>query len=530
MSAIFISYRRDDAEGHAGRLFDDLVAHFGEGSVFMDVVTIEPGRDVRTIIDENVAGSDVVLTIIGKNWLEAKDEQGHLRIEDPSDFVRIETISALERDVPVIPVLVHNAVMPRADQLPPELEELAFRNGVELTHARWASDVKVLITALENSIGSKNSAVGDDKSESVPSTPESQTPDSNQVAAQQGSGRKWVKAVGLITILAVLSWGGLQAYQKYTTIAHEKAQLVKQAEKERARLEKKQAEQLALDKEKERLANLEAEAEAEAEAEQASLAAKKRKALIASKLTLKIFENTGLVASQPTTSVEVPEGYKIVGGGARVNVDGVVNLLTSSYPATVRKWVADAKDHRYESEASITAYAVAIHDPQDRWDVEIFSKTSAEADHPISSVTVPKAYRMTGGGARVHWAGYGSLLTASFPRDKYTWEARGKDHIESSPATITSYAIGIRPSNNSKLPESKIFSNTGTESSKPANQNAVDSGHLMTGGGAIVNWQGYGNILTGSFPATPSMWKAAATDHHEADPSSITVYAIGLKQ
>lgn len=71
MRAVFISYRRDDAEGQAGRLFDDLTRHFGEHSVFMDVAGIEPGRDFRRVIDEQVASCGVLLAVIGKNWLDA---------------------------------------------------------------------------------------------------------------------------------------------------------------------------------------------------------------------------------------------------------------------------------------------------------------------------------------------------------------------------------------------------------------------------------------------------------------------------
>jgi hypothetical protein len=149
MGAIFISYRREDSEGHAGRLFEDLVARFGKDSVFMDVTGIEPGRDFRKVIDSKVGTCGVLLAVIGKTWLSVKDESDARRIDNPTDFVRMETISALNRDIPVIPVLVHGAVMPRADELPPELSELAFRNGVELTHARWESDIQVLLQALQ---------------------------------------------------------------------------------------------------------------------------------------------------------------------------------------------------------------------------------------------------------------------------------------------------------------------------------------------------------------------------------------------
>ena len=148
MRAIFISYRRDDAEGHAGRLFEDLSDRFGKASVFMDVTGIEPGRDFRKVIEQQVASCGVLLAVIGKSWLSATDAQGRARLDDPYDFVRLETATALTRDIPVIPVLVHGAHMPRPELLPEGLKDLAFRNSVELTHARWSSDVQLLINAL----------------------------------------------------------------------------------------------------------------------------------------------------------------------------------------------------------------------------------------------------------------------------------------------------------------------------------------------------------------------------------------------
>jgi hypothetical protein len=152
LRAIFISYRREDTEGQAGRLFDDLAKQFGEDSVFMDVAAIEPGRDFRRAIDEQVASCGVLLALIGKGWLDASDESGRRRLDDPMDFVRLETASAMKRDIPVIPVLVQGASMPRAEQLPPDLSELAYRNGVELTHARWDSDLQVLVKALSRQV------------------------------------------------------------------------------------------------------------------------------------------------------------------------------------------------------------------------------------------------------------------------------------------------------------------------------------------------------------------------------------------
>jgi hypothetical protein len=149
LRSIFINYRRSDSEGEAGRLFDDLTSRFGGSSVFMDVAAIEPGRDFRKAIDQSVADCSVLLAMIGLEWREAKDGTGGRRLDDPNDFVRIELASALSREIPVVPVLVRGAKMPRVEDLPETLKELAYRNAVELTHARWKSDVQVLIRALQ---------------------------------------------------------------------------------------------------------------------------------------------------------------------------------------------------------------------------------------------------------------------------------------------------------------------------------------------------------------------------------------------
>lgn len=146
--AIFISYRRDDTEGEAGRLFDDLSRFFGESTVFMDVAGINPGADFRKAIDDNIASCGVLLAVIGPHWATIADSAGVRRLDNPDDFVRLEVASALAREIAVIPVLVHDAKMPRPEELPENLRDLAYRNSVELTHARWNSDVQLLINAL----------------------------------------------------------------------------------------------------------------------------------------------------------------------------------------------------------------------------------------------------------------------------------------------------------------------------------------------------------------------------------------------
>lgn len=147
--AIFISYRRDDSEGESGRLYDDLVRAYGDSAVFMDVAGIQPGLDFRKAIDDNVAGCGVQLAVIGPAWATVTGKDGTRRLDNPDDYVRLEIASALKRGIPVIPVLVHDARMPTLDQLPDDIKDLRYRNSVELTHARWNSDVALLIGALK---------------------------------------------------------------------------------------------------------------------------------------------------------------------------------------------------------------------------------------------------------------------------------------------------------------------------------------------------------------------------------------------
>ena len=147
---IFISYRRDDSAGYAGRLFDHLTAHFGTQNVFMDIDTIQPGDDFRKIIQNAVGTCDVVLVMIGKQWLSIQDAQGRRRLEDPNDLVRAEIAAAIANpNVRVIPVLVRGASMPAAHELPEDLKELSWRNATELSDNRFQYDANELIKVLE---------------------------------------------------------------------------------------------------------------------------------------------------------------------------------------------------------------------------------------------------------------------------------------------------------------------------------------------------------------------------------------------
>jgi len=146
---IFINYRREDSSGHAGRLFDALGGRFA-GRLFMDIDTLQPGVDFVEAIEQAVDSCDVLIVIIGREWLTIHDAAGHRRLDNPADFVRLEIESALARKIRVIPVLVQDAPMPHAEELPATLLPLARRNAIELSDARWAYDVDRLARTIQD--------------------------------------------------------------------------------------------------------------------------------------------------------------------------------------------------------------------------------------------------------------------------------------------------------------------------------------------------------------------------------------------
>jgi len=149
MSTVFISYRRENTAGEARALFNDLAARPGEDSVFMDVDSIALGRDFRSVLQETTASCDLMLVLIGRNWADAKEEGGRVRLENPADYVRLEIEAGLRRDIAVTPVLVQGAHMPAPEDLPAEIRNLAYRNGFELSHNRWESDVQEMVRRLD---------------------------------------------------------------------------------------------------------------------------------------------------------------------------------------------------------------------------------------------------------------------------------------------------------------------------------------------------------------------------------------------
>jgi hypothetical protein len=248
-------------------------------------------------------------------------------------------------------------------------------------------------------------------------------------------------------------------------------------------------------------------------------------------IQVQLFASTGFARQHPQSQVYVPPPYKIVGGGAIVHWSGSGNLLTASYPVFPNWWIAAAKDHLSPSPASITAYALAIYDPADEWDVRIATAAGGPANHPRATAALPSGYVLTGGGALVHWTGAGNLLTASFPSTASSWEARAKDHGVSSPAWITAYAIGIRHRSGVARVAGTIRSVNSAPAPHPATVACLDAGWILTGGGALDHWTGAGNLLTASYPLTGSpCWRASGKDHIYSSPALLTGYAVGIRE
>lgn len=200
MSKIFISYRREDTAAYAGRLFDRLVQEFGHDRVFMDVSTIEPGVDFVGAIEKAVAEVDVLICVMGREWATITDDRGNRRLDDQTDFVRLEVLNALKRDIRVVPVLVGGARMPSPEQLPADLKLLARRNALPLDDARFHTDLDRLIDSIRSLL---------------PMTETSLVSPSSGRRAKAGKSGRWLIA-GLVAVLliAVGAWFALNTRQE----------------------------------------------------------------------------------------------------------------------------------------------------------------------------------------------------------------------------------------------------------------------------------------------------------------------------
>jgi len=151
MAGVFISYRRDDSQGFAGRLADDLTEIIGSDLVFRDV-EIPVGYDFTTVINRAVEACDVLLVVIGRNWQSPSAQGAKSRLFDPVDWVRAEIEAAFDKGKHVIPVLVGGAEMSSASDLPESIAHLSKIQAYAMSDRHWDDDIKSLAELLQNEV------------------------------------------------------------------------------------------------------------------------------------------------------------------------------------------------------------------------------------------------------------------------------------------------------------------------------------------------------------------------------------------
>jgi hypothetical protein len=147
---IFVSYRRADSAGHAGRLVDQLKSQFGD-QVFLDVDSIRPGANFQEVINETFTKCGAVVVLIGKRWLER--EESMPCFGDPQDIITQEIRTALDSRLPIVPVLVDGASMPAESTLPAEFTAISKLNAIDLRHTSFDRDVEALSEHLADVLG-----------------------------------------------------------------------------------------------------------------------------------------------------------------------------------------------------------------------------------------------------------------------------------------------------------------------------------------------------------------------------------------
>lgn len=168
MQGIFISYRRSDSKGFAGRLASDLGGSFGDDLIFFDIDDIEGGENFVDAIENALDSCSVFLAVIGQSWVNVTDSLGNRRLHNADDFVRLELLSALGRkDVLTIPVLAGGADMPKASDMPTELQPLLLRQALKIRNDSWDYDLSEIVSAVHQSHGISYAQIGDNNTQEI---------------------------------------------------------------------------------------------------------------------------------------------------------------------------------------------------------------------------------------------------------------------------------------------------------------------------------------------------------------------------
>lgn len=147
---IFISYRRDDCATFADRIHECLVRSCKRDTFFRDIDSIHLGENFRRRLHQELARCDLLLAIVGQRWISVQDSGGRRRLEDDNDFVRLEIEMAIQRNIPLIPLLIDGTPMPTTSELPASIAEFTYQNAAVVRRdPDFANDMRRLVMSLD---------------------------------------------------------------------------------------------------------------------------------------------------------------------------------------------------------------------------------------------------------------------------------------------------------------------------------------------------------------------------------------------
>ncbi len=231
-------------------------------------------------------------------------------------------------------------------------------------------------------------------------------------------------------------------------------------------------------------------------------------------------------ALHPKVQIPIPQGHVLIGGGCRSQWSDVGHLLQSSYPSQ-NAWVCEASAHVFTEEASLRAYALSVpHDS--KLSPRITKQTSELAQHAKAEARIPKGHVLIGGGCRVHDVQKeGNFITRSYPGSEH-WVCQLKDHLVSSKAKITAYAISLPRSGQYEIKRRETMSERAHHPRVSARL-PFDS-TILVGGGCNVQYGGAGSLLWATYPDLLSnAWACGAKDHKAPDLASVRAYSLGIR-
>jgi TIR domain-containing protein len=152
VAEVFINYRTGDGEWPAAFLDDKFKRRYGADRVFRDATSLEPGRDFREELKRRLKRSAVLVVVIGPDWLTARDNAGRRRLDSSTDYVRMEIAESLSRDIPVLPVTLNDVRLPLADELPPDIGELAYRQSCVFRSRNYQADFSEIVRIIDEEV------------------------------------------------------------------------------------------------------------------------------------------------------------------------------------------------------------------------------------------------------------------------------------------------------------------------------------------------------------------------------------------